>query len=263
MTKRIFLSTVTVVILSLLFSILLITGILYEHFEKVRLNELETTASFVSESVEQNGLSYLEDLTDSSYRITWIAADGTAQYDSVQDASEIENHADREEVRDAMENQSGVSMRKSSTLSENTIYYAMRLPDNTVLRLSSAQSSVLFLLGGMLTPFCFILLAACTLAGILSYRVSKKIVRPLSEIDLKYPEKADTYDELSPFLQRIAAQNREITRKIDEIQKQQREFSMITENMSEGLFMVDRDYQILSYNKSAMQIFSMDPNVTY
>lgn len=263
MTRRIFLSTITVVVSSLLLSILLITGVLYDHFEKMRLDELETTASFVSQGVEQNGLSYLENLNSDNCRITWIAADGTVLYDNVQDVSEMENHADREEIQEAMKNQSGVSVRKSTTLSENTIYYAMRLKDDTVLRIAVAQSSVWLLLGGMLTPICFILLAAFVFAGILSYRVSKKIVRPLSEIDLQHPEQADTYDELSPFLQRIAAQNREITKKMEEIQNQQQEFSMITENMSEGLFMIDRGYQILLYNKSAMQIFSMDPKINY
>ena len=158
-----------------------------------------------------------------------------------------------------MENDSGTSVRRSSTLSEHTMYYAKRLSDGTVLRLSMSQRSVLFLMGGMLSPLVFIFLAACLLAGVLSYRVSKKIVKPLSEIDLKHPEQVETYDELSPFLQRIAAQNREIDARMAEIRKQQQEFSMITENMSEGLFVVDRNYQILSYNKSAMQIFGMDP----
>ena len=138
------------------------------------------------------------------------------------------------------------------------MYYAKRLSDGTVLRLSMSQRSVLFLMGGMLSPLVFIFLAACLLAGVLSYRVSKKIVKPLSEIDLKHPEQVETYDELSPFLQRIAAQNREIDARMAEIRKQQQEFSMITENMSEGLFVVDRNYQILSYNKSAMQIFGME-----
>ncbi len=263
MTRRIFLSTIVVVISSLLLSILLITGVLYEHFEKVRVDELETTGSIISQGIEQNGISYLENLENEHCRITWIDTDGTVLYDNTQNAAEMENHADREEIQEAMENRSGVSVRHSSTLSESTIYYAMRLDDETVLRIAVAQSSVWALLGGMLTPFAFIVLVSGVFAGLLSYRVSKKIVKPLSEIDLRHPEQVDTYDELSPFLQRIAAQNREITRTMEELQKQQQEFSMITENMSEGLFVIDRDYQILSYNKSAMQIFSLDPHATY
>ena len=259
MTKKIFQSIIAVVISVLLLSLALITGVLYNHFETTMLDQLRTTAQFAEQGVEQEGMAYFDSLHAQNCRVTWIAADGTVKYDNRSDPKTMENHADRQEVREAMENDSGTSVRRSSTLSEHTMYYAKRLSDGTVLRLSMSQRSVLFLVGGMLSPLVFIFLAACLLAGVLSYRVSKKIVKPLSEIDLKHPEQVETYDEFSPFLQRIAAQNREIDARMAEIRKQQQEFSMITENMSEGLFVVDRNYQILSYNKSAMQIFGMDP----
>lgn len=263
MTKKIFFSTITVVVSVLMLSMALITGVLYEHFEKLLLEQMATTASFVIQGVEDEGISYFDALEEKDCRITWVASDGTVLYDNCYDAEEMENHADREEVRQAMEGESGTSIRRSSTLSEHTIYYAVRVRDGSVVRISKAQSSVLFLMGGMLSPFFFILLAACILSGLLSYRVSKKIVRPFSEIDLKHPEQVETYEELSPFLQRIAAQNREIDAKMEEIRKQQQEFSMITENMSEGLFVVDRNYQILSYNKSAMRIFGIHSDETH
>lgn len=259
MTRKIFQSIIAVVISVLLLSLALITGVLYNHFETTMLDQLRTTAQFAEQGVEREGMAYFDDLHARNCRVTWIAADGTVKYDNRSNPKTMENHADRQEVREAMENDSGTSVRRSSTLSEHTMYYAKRLSDGTVLRLSMSQRSVLFLVGGMLSPLVFIFLAACLLAGVLSYRVSKKIVKPLSEIDLKHPEQVETYDELSPFLQRIAAQNREIDARMAEIRKQQQEFSMITENMSEGLFVVDRNYQILSYNKSAMQIFGMDP----
>ena len=259
MTRKIFQSIIAVVISVLLLSLALITGVLYNHFETTMLDQLRTTAQFAEQGVEQEGMAYFDSLHAKNCRVTWIAADGTVKYDNRSNPKTMENHADRQEVREAMENDSGTSVRRSSTLSEHTMYYAKRLSDGTVLRLSMSQRSVLFLMGGMLSPLVFIFLAACLLAGVLSYRVSKKIVKPLSEIDLKHPEQVETYDELSPFLQRIAAQNREIDARMAEIRKQQQEFSMITENMSEGLFVVDRNYQILSYNKSAMQIFGMNP----
>ncbi len=214
MTKRIFLSTITVVLLSLLLSLTLITGVLYEHFQDLRLDELEAAATFVSEGVNQKGIDYLENLDGNNYRITWVEADGDVLFDNEYDIEEMENHADREEIQEALQNKSGISVRRSSTLSENTIYYAVRLEDGSVLRIAAAQRSVWLLVGGFLTPFCFILLAACIFSGFLSYRVSKKIVKPFSEIDLKHPEQAETYEELSPFLQRIAVQNREIELKM-------------------------------------------------
>lgn len=258
MTKRIFLSTITVVVSVLLLSLALITGVLYEHFQKIQMDQLEVTEEFVEQGITLDGMDYLKNLNENDCRITWIAADGTVLYDNRFDASQMENHKNREEVKQAMEGSAGTSFRQSTTVSERTMYYAKRMQDHTVLRLSVSQSSVLFLLGGMLSPICFILLAACILSGVLSYRVSKKIVHPLSELDLKHPEQVETYDELSPFLQRIAAQNREIEHRVRELKKQQQEFSMITENMSEGLFVVDRNYQILSYNKSAVQIFGIE-----
>lgn len=258
MIKRIFLSTITVVVSVLLLSLALITGVLYEHFQKIQMDQLEVTEEFVEQGITLDGMDYLKNLNENDCRITWIAADGTVLYDNQFDASQMENHRNREEVKQAMEGSAGTSFRQSTTVSERTMYYAKRMQDHTVLRLSVSQSSVLFLLGGMLSPICFILLAACILSGVLSYRVSKKIVHPLSELDLKHPEQVETYDELSPFLQRIAAQNREIEHRVRELKKQQQEFSMITENMSEGLFVIDRNYQILSYNKSAVQIFSIE-----
>ncbi len=258
MTKRIFLSTITVVVSVLLLSLALITGVLYEHFQKIQMDQLEVTEEFVEQGITLDGMDYLKNLNENDCRITWIAADGTVLYDNQFDASQMENHRNREEVKQAMEGSAGTSFRQSTTVSERTMYYAKRMQDHTVLRLSVSQSSVLFLVGGMLSPICFILLAACILSGVLSYRVSKKIVHPLSELDLKHPEQVETYDELSPFLQRIAAQNREIEHRVRELKKQQQEFSMITENMSEGLFVIDRNYQILSYNKSAVQIFSIE-----
>ena len=258
MTKRIFLSTITVVVSVLLLSLALITGVLYEHFQKIQMDQLEVTEEFVEQGITLDGMDYLKNLNENDCRITWIAADGTVLYDNQFDASQMENHRNREEVKQAMEGSAGTSFRQSTTVSERTMYYAKRMQDHTVLRLSVSQSSVLFLLGGMLSPICFILIAACILSGVLSYRVSKKIVHPLSKLDLKHPEQVETYDELSPFLQRIAAQNREIEHRVRELKKQQQEFSMITENMSEGLFVIDRNYQILSYNKSAVQIFSIE-----
>ena len=257
MTKKIFQSTITVVITMLLLSFLLITGVLYQHFEQMQLNQMQSMATFVMQGAEEDGMDYFKDLKKTEVRVTWIAVDGTVLYDNCYDAAKMENHRNRQEVQEALTAESGISIRRSSTLSEHTIYYAKKMPDGSVMRLATAQSSVWFLIGGLLSPVLFIFLAACALAGVLSYRGSKKIVRPLSEIDLKHPEQVDTYEELSPFLQRIAMQNQEIDAQMAEIRKQQQEFSMITENMSEGLLVVDRNYQLLSYNKSAVRIFGI------
>lgn len=263
MTKRIFRSTITVVIVVLLLSFILTTGVLYHYFQDLRLDELESAADYISAGIEDDGLSYLNELEGETYRVTWVDTDGTVLFDNEYDVAEMENHADREEIQDAMENSTGTSVRYSSTISENSIYYALRLDDDTILRVSTTQDSVWVLCKNLLLPFIVILIIACALAGFLSNRVAHRIVQPLSEIDLHHPEDADTYEELTPFVQRIAAQNREINAKMDNARQQQQEFAMITENMSEGMFTIDSRYQILSYNKSATRIFDMQDDVEY
>lgn len=263
MTKRIFRSTITVVIVVLLLSFILTTGVLYHYFQDLRLDELESAADYISAGIEDDGLSYLNELEGETYRVTWVDTDGTVLFDNEYDVAEMENHADREEIQDAMENSTGTSVRYSSTISENSIYYALRLDDDTILRVSTTQDSVWVLCKNLLLPFIVILIIACALAGYLSNRVAHRIVQPLSEIDLHHPEDADTYEELTPFVQRIAAQNREINAKMDNARQQQQEFAMITENMSEGMFTIDSRYQILSYNKSATRIFDMQDDVEY
>lgn len=263
MTKRIFRSTITVVIVVLLLSFILTTGVLYNYFQDLRLDELESAADYISAGIEDDGLSYLNELEGETYRVTWVDTDGTVLFDNEYDVAEMENHADREEIQDAMENSTGTSVRYSSTISENSIYYALRLDDDTILRVSTTQDSVWVLCKNLLLPFIVIVIIACALAGYLSNRVAHRIVQPLSEIDLHHPEDADTYEELTPFVQRIAAQNREINAKMDNARQQQQEFAMITENMSEGMFTIDSRYQILSYNKSATRIFDMQDDVEY
>lgn len=263
MTKRIFRSTITVVIVVLLLSFILTTGVLYHYFQDLRLDELESAADYISAGIEDDGLSYLNELEGETYRVTWVDTDGTVLFDNEYDVAEMENHADREEIQDAMENSTGTSVRYSSTISENSIYYALRLDDDTILRVSTTQDSVWVLCKNLLLPFIVILIIACALAGYLSNRVAHRIVQPLSEIDLHHPEDANTYEELTPFVQRIAAQNREINAKMDNARQQQQEFAMITENMSEGMFTIDSRYQILSYNKSATRIFDMQDDVEY
>ena len=167
MTRKIFQSTITVVITMLLLSFLLITGVLYQHFEQMQLNQMQSMATFVMQGAEEDGVDYFKDLKETEVRVTWIAADGTVLYDNCYDAAKMENHRNRQEVQEALTAESGISIRRSSTLSEHTIYYARKMPDGSVMRLATAQSSVWFLIGGLLSPVLFIFLAACALAGVL------------------------------------------------------------------------------------------------
>ena len=257
MIKKTFRSMFILIFCMVLVCVGLIMGVLYNYFEKQYSTELVNEATYVGQGVELNGKEYLENLNKKNIRITWIDSDGTVLYDNQADASKMENHADRVEVQEAMQKESGSSIRYSSTLSEKTMYYALHLSDDTVVRLANTYRSPISITLGMLQPIVAIIVIALAFSGWMSYRLSKRIVKPINEIDLEHPEDAKTYDELSPFLHRIEQQNRQIHKQIQELKRQQIEFSAITENMSEGFVVVDTKQNVLSYNSSALKLLGI------
>lgn len=261
MTKKTFRSMVILVLCMLAVCVGLIMGVLYNYFDKQFYRELQNEASYISEGVELNGMDYLENISSGSSRITWIDKDGTVLFDNKVDAYSLENHGEREEVRQAEKYGAGSSTRYSNTRNEKTINYALRLDDDTVLRVSADSDTMLRILTGMIQPIIAVIAIALIVAGILAYRLSKRIVRPLNDIDLEHPEQANTYEELSPFLRKIEVQNKQINRQIKELRRQQMEFSAITENMKEGFLIIDVKQNILSYNSSALKLLDVNGNV--
>ena len=207
---------------------------------------------------EEDYLRSLEQDKISPIRITWIGADGTVRYDNEAAPAQMENHAARTEVADALRYGAGESERYSATLSQKTFYYACRLQDGTVLRLAGTRDSVLGILVRMLRPAVAAVLVAIALAWLLSYRLSKRIVRPLNALDLEHPEQAEAYDELSPLLEKISAQNRQIAAQMDELRRRQTEFTAITEHMNEGLLIVDARTNLLFCNPSARRLLQIE-----
>ena len=253
MSGKIFRNAMTVGVLVFLLSVALFMGVLYQYFGSQMTRELEAECRLVAQGVESMGMDYLDGLEPVS-RITWVASDGTVLYDSAADADEMENHADREEIREAMLSSQGAAVRRSSTLSETTIYAARRLEDGSVIRLASAQSTVVTLLASMILPLLVILAVTLILAAVLASRLSKQIIRPILELDLEHPEDCNTYDELSPLLTRIRRQNDTIREQMKEMGQRQQEFTALTENMSEGFVLLDRKGHILSHNSGALRL---------
>lgn len=256
MTKKIFRS-IFIVAAAVLFSCLVIFfGVLYNHFSAIEEGQLRTNAGLVEYGLEKEGLTYLENLNDTDMRITWIADDGTVIFDSERDAKSMDNHKNREEVKEAFQTGSGQSDRYSATLMEKTIYYAKLLDDGTVLRLSRSHDSVLSLVYGMIQPILIILIAALIISGILATRLTKRIVGPLNKINLDDPLENDVYDELSPLLTTIEKQHRQIDMQMKQLERRQNEYRAVTENMNEGLVLLGKEERILSINKSAKEFFS-------
>lgn len=258
MTKKIFKSIMTVCTVVLILGLAFVMGILYRYFGKQISTELEKEAFYAAQGVESSGMEYLEKLDGKNSRITLIDQDGSVLYDSQAEASSMENHKDREEVKEAAETGKGKAVRTSETLSEKTIYYALRLEDGKILRVSSTQYSVLALVYQLIVPVLWILLLMIVLSGLFASRLSKKVVEPVNKLDLEHPEENEVYEEVAPLLSRMYKQNREIKNQIDTARRQQEEFAIITENMQEGLVVIDRYTMILSGNASVWKLFHVN-----
>ena len=253
MTSKIFRNSFLVGVAVFFLSIALFMGVLYQYFGSQLLIQLESEAALAARGVEMGSMDYLDGLS-SANRITWIDAGGTVLFDNQADPAQMENHADREEVRAALESVTGTASRYSTTLSQRTLYFAQRLADGTVLRVSSEQRSLPSLLLSMVQPILIILVLAVALSAVLASRLSKHIIKPVLAIDLEHPEDSDTYEELTPLLSRIKQQNQTIAQQMAQLRQKQNEFTAITENMSEGFLLLDRQGRILSHNSGALRL---------
>ena len=258
MTKKIFKSILIVAGTVLLASIVIIMGCLYEYFSNIQKDKLADELDIAASAVELYGTDYLKTISSDRYRITWIQADGKVIYDTQAGADSMENHADRQEVKQALAEGEGSSSRYSDTLMEKTSYYARLLDDGSVLRVSTTYATAGLLVLGMLQPILVVLIAALVLSGILARRLSKRIVEPMNRIDLDQPLENDTYEELSPLLNRINQQHREIEMQMRYLRQKTDEFTQITESMKEGLILLDNKGNVLSINEAAQNILETD-----
>ena len=257
MTKRVFRAICLVAAVVLLAAFVLIMGVLYEYFSNNQMNQLTAQAQLAAQGVEKSGADYFSGLDSTGYRITWIAADGAVLYDSDAEAESMENHHEREEVREALETGSGKSVRYSTTLMERQLYAAERLSDGTVIRLSGAQYTVLTLILSMLQPLIVIAAAALGLSLWLASRLSKRIVKPLNELDPDEPEKIDAYEELKPLTEKLRSQQRQLKLQAEELQRKRDEFEAATGNMIEGLVLLNEQGAVLSINKAATRLLGI------
>ena len=259
MTKKIFRNCLAVGIWVFLLSVALFMGMLYQYFTGRLTTELENEAALVAQGVETMGMDCLEGLRASN-RITWVDQDGTVLYDNTADAATMENHGDREEIREAMLGSQGTARRESATLSQRTVYVAQRLEDGTVIRLAGQQHTVVRLLLSMVQPMLLILAVTLVFTAVLSARLSRGIIRPVLELDLEHPEEnGGVYDELSPLLTRIRRQNDTIQSQIELLRRRRQEFTALTENMSEGFLLLDQKGRVLSYNTGALKLLGAQP----
>lgn len=257
MNKKIFRSSVAVALVVLLSSIVLIMGILFQYFENQLKSELESEANYIAYAVEKQGLDYINNFSNSNKRITLISPDGDVIADTSANESELGNHADRQEVIDALKNGKGTSIRYSNTLAEKTVYYAMKMDDGNILRVSTTQYTVAAIIMSLIQPILIVFVVAIVLSFVLSQKISKSIIKPINELDLDNPSNNEPYDELAPLLQKISRQKKTIEKQIKEAEYRQEEFRLITENMKEGFIVVDTQMNLLTYNRSALKLLGI------
>ena len=255
MTKKIFKSIMVVAGAVLVASLVIIVGCLYRYFSDVQGRQLEDELSLAVAAVEKEGRNYLEELQSNQYRLTWVAENGEVLYDTQFDEESMENHADREEIQEALRDKEGKSSRYSTTFLEKTIYCARRLNDGSVLRISVSSVTIWVLVLGMIQPILIVVVVTLILSGILASRISKHIMEPLNSLDLEKPLENNTYEELAPLLNRINKQHRQIDVQLSELQRKNDEFTQITHGMTEGLVLLNEKNRILNINPAALNLF--------
>lgn len=259
MTKRIFRAIMSVSLLVCLAGMATVFGVLYRYFDSQLSEEVKNEAEYLAAAVESYGLDVLQDLPESAERVTLVASDGTVLFDNYFDAAAMGSHADREEIQGALQSGAAQTLRRSDTYRKQMVYYSIRLNSGNVLRISTICYTAAAVLTSMIQPFLWIAFAILMLSGLLAAQVSHKIVEPLNQLDLEQPEDNESYVEIAPLLTKISWQKKTIQEQLEQAKKQQEEFAQITENMQEGLLLLDYRGDILSSNRSAMRILGISP----
>lgn len=258
MIKKIFRSTFFATLGVLLVTLFMVVGLLYGYFTQVQKEQLQTETALAAQGVSLEGQDYLNELKMSNVRITWVDNRGKVLYDNESDAQIMDNHANREEIKEALKDGYGESVRYSKTLTTQALYSAQRLDNGTVIRLSVTRHSILVLLFRMFLPLVLILVLAFLLSLWLSHSIAKSIVLPLNQLDLDHPLENDAYEEISPLLRRIARHQKEVTEREVVIEQRQSEFDTIISKIKEGMILLDNNCHIISINQAAQDILQTD-----
>lgn len=256
MTKKIFRSICLVALIVFFSSITLIMGVLYDYFSDLQMHQLHLQTDLAAQGVANEGIGYFNGLDPQHYRITWMNQDGTILYDSASDTAAMENHLEREEIRQALADGHGESDRYSATLMERSFYSAKRLPDGSIVRLCATHGTIFILLLGMSQPILLVFVITIALSVILAARLSSHIVRPLNQLDLDSPLKTPHYEELDPLLLRLCSQQNQLKRKEAELMQKQEEFHAVISHLNEGMILLSPDGNVLSMNPAARSLLA-------
>jgi len=258
MTKRIYRGILLSSVITMLACLIFTIGIQYQMYDESTKDSLKDKAYIISLNSESGDLS---EYADAKERITLITSSGKVLFDNKAIADKMENHLSRKEVKEALDSGEGYAVRRSETLGSKSCYYALKLKNGNILRISDDSLTVWTVLINLLPAICAIAIMTLVLSSVLAAVISKKILKPLNSIDLENPDAQNVYDELIPFINKINMQNRKIDRQIARLTRSRREFDIITENMSEGLVLTDIKGNILTHNKGIEKFFGVEEDI--
>ena len=254
MKKRIFLTVFAAALITVLVSLILLVGVTYRYINEDTRDQLMAQLDYLSQAVDDEGLTYLNQLENNSYRITWIAADGAVLFDNRSNISRMENHADRQEFIDAKAHGVSDIERESETMTTRLMYVAEELSDGSVLRIATNDISVGGVAWMLAVPSVLLILCISLLAWFVARKLSRALVEPLNTLDLDHPLAGEAYDELVPLLSRIEQQHREIADQRVQLGQQRNEFQTVIDNMREGLVLLNQSGRILLINRSGRNL---------
>lgn len=258
MKNKIFRALVALAAMAVLVASGLITFLVSQDYFNETKKELAQEARYISMGLESGGNDFLNKIAaenGSNVRITLIDKDGIVLFDNQAEAKTLENHAMRQEIMEAVAVGAGEAERFSDTLDKTTYYYAVRLEDGKILRLARTIDSIYKSVLQMLPIMGGIVIVVAFLASIVARRVTFNLIKPLDQVNLDEPLDNETYDELAPFLTRIAKQKRQLSKNLKKLRGKQEELTIITNNMNEGLVLLNGQQNVLFINESAAKIF--------
>lgn len=257
MTKKIFRTVLLSSMAIFIGTMVMVLGYLYHYFTDLQLDQLRAQTSLIAQAVEEDGQLYLEQLDLKDLRVTWIEANGQVLYDSEKVVSQLDNHANREEVIEARETGYGQSIRQSATLTQRLLYTSQRLQDGTIIRLSLSQKTILVLLWQLAPWVGLLFVLSIATAIVLARWTSKKLLAPLERIDLDQPLENEVYAELHPLLKRLDLHQSQLADKERLLRQKQDEFDTIIAKIKEGMVIIDAQGRLVSYNTAAGQLLSV------
>ncbi len=260
MRNRIFKSLFLLAFTALFLAAAVFVWISYKYVSQEIFDNLKNQAQIILALHEEGQLDY-KNLQNGNIkeRITVLSPAGDVIFDNYVDASTLENHLSRDEVQQALLYGEGYSVRMSDTLDEEVTYYAVKMPEGNILRFAETNDSILFRFASTIHYLIGVWLLLIVLAFFAARSITAHVVRPLQKINLEQPlSEPVVYPELHPLLERIALQQKKLEKEMRRYKNKKQEMKAVTNNMDEGLLVLDNSGEIVSINKSGVKFFARE-----